>query len=45
MLNMCKYIFVVAMTEVELQQYFDDFFEEVFTELELKVRHVTCMRN
>ena len=29
--------FVVIMNEVELQQYFDDFFEEVFTEIESKV--------
>lgn len=33
----CLSSFLVRMSEVEAQEMFDDFFEEVFTELEEKV--------
>jgi len=35
-------VMCIEMTDVEAQEYFDNFFEEVFTELEDRVRCVDC---
>jgi len=34
----CIVVYVVNMTDVQAQEHYDNFFEEVFTEIEDKVR-------
>ena len=37
MINKCMHMFSVNMSEAEVQEHYDDFFEEIFVELEEKV--------